>query len=59
MFSLLPLFIALCAVLGGAEGWEDIETLGKAKKAWFDQKLLLTEGIPSQKAFLPTTRFGA
>ena len=45
------LFIALCAVLGGAEGWKDIETFGKAKKAWFDQKLSLTEGIPSDDTF--------
>ena len=29
------LVIAVCAVIGGAEGWEDIEEYGKAQAAWF------------------------
>ena len=45
------LTIALCAVLGGSEGWEDIETFAKSKKAWFDQKLSLEAGVPSNDTF--------
>ena len=30
------LVIAVCAVICGAEGWEDIEEYGKAQATWFD-----------------------
>lgn len=43
--------IALCAVLSGAEGWRDIATFGKAKQAWFTQRLKLEQGIPSPDTF--------
>jgi DDE_Tnp_1-associated len=28
------LVMAVCAVIGGADGWEDIEEYGKAQAAW-------------------------
>ena len=43
--------IALCAVLGGAEGWQDIASFGKAKESWFRQRLKLEQGIPSADTF--------
>jgi len=33
--------IAFCTVLCGAEGWEDMETFGHAKKEWLQERLLL------------------
>jgi hypothetical protein len=33
------LILALCATLGGANGWADIERFGKAKRAFFGQFL--------------------
>jgi hypothetical protein len=45
------LTIALCAVIGGAEGWEDIETFGLCRNSWFEEKLELHEGIPSDDTF--------
>jgi predicted transposase YbfD/YdcC len=50
--SLLDLvIIALCATLGGADGWADIERFGKAKRAFFDSFLELPNGIPSHDTF--------
>lgn len=51
------LFMAICAVLGDAEGWEDIETFAKSKQAWFAQYLKLPEGphpVPSDDTFRRT-----
>ncbi len=31
------LVIAVCAVICGADGWEDIEEYGKAQAEWFAQ----------------------
>jgi len=46
------LIIALCAVIGGAEGWEDIETFGTCRRDWFEEKLQLRDrGIPSNDTF--------
>jgi hypothetical protein len=46
--SLLNLIvIALCATLGGANGWADIERFGKAKIDFFRDFLDLPQGIPS------------
>jgi hypothetical protein len=39
--------IAFCAVLGGADGWEDIELFGQSKENWFRKFLELPNGIPS------------
>ncbi len=41
------LVITLCAVICGAETWEDIERFGHAKQIWFKTFLELPNGIPS------------
>jgi predicted transposase YbfD/YdcC len=43
--------IAICGVLGGAEGWEDIEEFGVSKESWLRQFLELGCGIPSHDTF--------
>jgi predicted transposase YbfD/YdcC len=43
--------IAICAVLCGAEGWEDIAKYGRAKEAWLRTFLHLPNGIPSHDTF--------
>src|SRR5262249_46627696 len=43
--------IAVCAVISGAEGWEDIEEYGKAQAAWFADLLDLPHGIPCHDTF--------
>lgn len=40
------LFLSICAVLSGAEGWEDIEDFGLAKLTWLKQYLPFENGIP-------------
>src|SRR4029453_6885660 len=45
--------IALCAVISGAEGWEDMEEYGQAQAEWFKEFLELPHGIPSNDTFLP------
>lgn len=39
--------IALLATIGGATGWEDIETYGVSHKEWLSSFLKLPLGIPS------------
>jgi predicted transposase YbfD/YdcC len=41
------IIIAICAVICGAEGWEEIEQFGKAKQEWLENILELPNGIPS------------
>jgi predicted transposase YbfD/YdcC len=43
--------LALCATLGGANGWADIERFGKAKRDFFEQFLDLPNGIPAHDTF--------
>jgi len=43
--------IALCAILCGAEGFNDMEDFGKAKRDWFKTFLGLRNGIPSHDTF--------
>lgn len=43
--------IALCAVISGAEGWEDMEEYGQVQAEWFRQFLALPHGIPSHDTF--------
>ena len=45
--------IAFCAVLCGAEGWEDMETFGHAKKEWLQERLglELPHGVPGDDTF--------
>ena len=45
------LFIALCAVLCGAEDWQQIELFGKLRLDWFRRFLDLPNGIPSHDTF--------
>ena len=45
------LIIAICAVICGADSWEDIELCGKAKEAWLRGVLELPRGIPSHDTF--------
>lgn len=45
------LVIAVCAVICGADGWEDIEEYGQAQVEWFAQLLELPHGIPSHDTF--------
>ena len=45
------LVIALCAVIGGADDWVEIEQFGKAKKDWFSTFLKLPNGIASHDTF--------
>lgn len=40
------LFLAVCAVLTGAEGWEDIEDFGLTKLDWLKKYLPFEHGIP-------------
>lgn len=43
--------IALCAVICGADTWEDIEEFGTTKKEWFERFLGLPHGIPGHDTF--------
>jgi len=45
------LVIAICAMLCGAEGFNDMEDFGKAKRDWFKSFLGLRNGIPSHDTF--------
>lgn len=40
------LVLALCAVMSGAEGWDDIEDWGRARESWLRCYLKLRNGIP-------------
>ena len=40
------LVMAVCAVMCGAEGWEDIEAYGNAHAEWFAEGLDLPHGMP-------------
>ena len=45
------LAIAVCAVLGKAETFEDIALYGRCKRAWLEGFLALPNGIPSHDTF--------
>jgi predicted transposase YbfD/YdcC len=45
------LVIAICAVIAGADNWEDIEGFGKARQEWLETFLELPSGIPSHDTF--------
>jgi predicted transposase YbfD/YdcC len=45
------LVIAVCAVIGEAESFEDIALYGRCKRAWLAQFLALPNGIPSHDTF--------
>ena len=44
-------FISLCAVICGADSWEDIELYGKSKRTWLKGFLRLPHGIPSDDTY--------
>lgn len=43
--------MAICAVVGGADGWVDVAEFGEAKRDWFSRFLKLPGGIPSHDTF--------
>src|SRR5579871_5517331 len=45
------LSIAICALLCGADSFEDMEVFGEAKLDWFERFLELPHGIPSHDTF--------
>jgi len=45
------LVIAICAVICGADSWEDVEAFGHAKIEWLSTFLELPNGIPSHDTF--------
>jgi predicted transposase YbfD/YdcC len=45
------IIIAVCSVLAGCLGWEEIEIFGIEKEIWFKNFLDLENGIPSHDTF--------
>ena len=45
------LFIAIAAILSGAESWNEIEYYGEMKEEWLKDVLQLPNGIPSHDTF--------
>jgi len=43
--------IALCAVIAGAQDWQEIETFGRKRRAWLERFLDLPNGTPSHDTF--------
>ncbi len=43
--------IAICAVVAGADSWDDIEDFGNVKQDWLKTFLPLPNGIPSHDTF--------
>ena len=45
------LFIALCAVISGAESWDDIALYALSKNEWLLSLLPLPHGLPSDDTY--------
>src|SRR5262245_63084573 len=45
------LVIAVCTLLTGGEGFQDMELFGKSKRPWLQTFLALHHGIPSHDTF--------
>lgn len=45
------LAISLCAVVAGADSWEEVEAFGEAKLSWLKTFLSLPNGVPSHDTF--------
>ncbi len=45
------IFIAICAVVAGADTYEQIENFGKQRKKWLSKFLKLPHGVPSHDTF--------
>jgi predicted transposase YbfD/YdcC len=43
--------IALCAVIAGAQDWQEIETFGRKRRDWLRRFLALPHGVPSHDTF--------
>ena len=43
--------MTICAVVAGAEGWDDVELFGQCKEDWFRTFLELPNGIPCSDTF--------
>jgi predicted transposase YbfD/YdcC len=43
--------IALCAVIAGAQDWQEIETFGRKRHGWLNRFLPLPHGIPAHDTF--------
>jgi len=43
--------MAICAVICGAEGWEDLEMFAEVHQTWFETFLELPQGMPSHDPF--------
>jgi predicted transposase YbfD/YdcC len=43
--------VALCAVIAGAQDWQEIETFGRKRLAWLKRFLKLPNSIPSHDTF--------
>jgi predicted transposase YbfD/YdcC len=43
--------IALCAVIAGAQDWQEVELFGRQRRAWLKRFLKLPNGIPSHDTF--------
>jgi len=45
------LFTSICAVLSGAESWEDMEDFGSLRREWLERFVEFPHGIPSHDTF--------
>ena len=45
------LVIALCAVIAGAQDWQEIETFGRKRRDWLKRFLRLPNGVPAHDTF--------
>jgi len=45
------ILIALCAVIAGAQDWQEIETFGRKRRDWLKRFLKLPNGIPAHDTF--------
>jgi predicted transposase YbfD/YdcC len=45
------LVLAVCAVICGADSWEEMAEFGRSKQLWFQRFLALPNGIPSPDTF--------
>lgn len=43
--------IALCAVIAGAQDWQEIETFGRKRRDWLKRFLKLPHGVPAHDTF--------
>jgi predicted transposase YbfD/YdcC len=43
--------IAICAVIAGADDWQQIETFGRDRRPWLQRFFTLANGIPSHDTF--------